>query len=348
MVSSRRDGPLRAGMAACGGIADLTLNAATRSGEFEVVAIQDPDAAAFARVGDRAGIERRHADFEDLLTDDIDFVVLNGPNHVHLPQVRLAAAAKTPCLVQKPIAPTLADARALVEAARDIPLGVLMFELGKPLHHQVKAMVASGWLGTPTIIQAVSAHDIYLREPPAKDDWRRDPAKVGGGAFIQLAVHQVNLARWMLGMDVSAVTATGTTGRTVFEDETTLATARFGDGPIGHFAASYAASLYGFQICGTLGRIHLLPGHVVVQGEDTFEGRIFDYTEPGREQVFPMASLAEAIAAHEDAVEVHAAFARWLRGDGEFWSTGECALRDMEVVDAVARAKEKNTWITIR
>ncbi|MHC4472290.1 MAG: Gfo/Idh/MocA family protein, partial [Planctomycetota bacterium] len=134
--------PLRAALAACGGISELTLSAARRSPDFDVVAIQDPDGSALSRVGDRFEIFRRHADFEDLLTDDMDFVVVNSPNHVHLEQVRAAAAAGKPCLVQKPMAPTLADAEemALVAAEAGLSLGVTMFELGKPLNHQVRQM----------------------------------------------------------------------------------------------------------------------------------------------------------------------------------------------------------------
>ena len=109
--------------------------------------------------------------------------------------VEVAARHRVPVICQKPMAPTLAKAREMVGAAADagIRLGVTMFELSKPLHHQVRAMVGAGWLGTPTLIQAVSAHDIYLKDPPPEGNWRRDPAKVGGGAFIQLAVHQVDL-----------------------------------------------------------------------------------------------------------------------------------------------------------
>jgi len=334
------DAPLRAALSACGGIADLAIDAARRSDRFDIVAVQDPDAEARERVGERLGVSRRHEEFASLLTDDVDFVIVNGPNDVHLDQVRLAAAAGKPCLVQKPMAPTLADATAMVETARDagVPLGVVMFELGKPLHHEVRAMVRDGWLGEPVLVEATGAHDIYLRNPPAEGDWRLDPERVGGAAFIQLAVHHVNLARWILGREVESVAATRTGGHTAFADETTLATLAFSGGPLGHFAASYATSLYGFAICGTRGRIHLLPDHVVLRGEAEYRGEILTYDRPGQEDVLPLASLDESIAAGRDAAEVHAAFARHLLDGEEYACTGESALEDMRVVDAVERS----------
>lgn len=336
-------------MAACGGIADLTLTAARRSPDFEVTAIQDVDEAALNKTGDRYDIRRRHLRFEDLLTEDIDFVVVNSPNHVHLDQVRAAAAAGKPCLVQKPLARNLAEAEAMVAlaAANGIRLGVTMFEISKPLHHQVKAMVREGWLGTPTVIQACSAHDIYLRNPPEAGNWRRDPDKVGGGAFIQLAVHQINLASWILEKDVTSVSATGTRGQTVFEDETTLVTTQFRDGPVAHFAASYAADLYAFSLCGTRGRIHLFPDHLLVKGDRPFAGEIFDYPDPGEETVLRLEGLQDAVEALRDSVEIHASFARWLLDREAFPCPGEIALRDMKVVDAAYRSMKEGMCIHI-
>jgi len=333
--------PLRAALAACGGIAGLTLDAAARSPDFEVVAIQDPSPGAVRRIGERYGIQRRHREFEELLTEDVDFVVINGPNDVHLEQVRAAAAAGKHCLVQKPMAPNLAEATAMVLAAKEgeVRLGVTMFELGKPLHHELKEMIASGWLGDPVMIQAVAAHDLYLDTPPPEGNWRRDPECVGGGAFIQLALHQVNLACFLLDREVETVFAAGARGHTVFEDETALTTLRFAGGVLGHFAASYAVDLWGFGLLGTRGRIQLSGEHVVMKGRDVFEGGILRYRTPGTEAAVPMSELAAAIASREDELEIHGAFARWIAGRGEFPCTGEQGLRDMRVVDAVYRSR---------
>ena len=340
---------LRAGMSGCGGISPVTLEAARESPHFEVVAIQDPDTERLAAVGSQYGIERRHPDFEDLLAEDLDFVILNGPNDVHGAQVELAAAAGRHCLVQKPLAPTLDAAEEMIRraAVADVRLGVLMLDLGDPVHHQVKAMVEGGFFGVPTLVQATSAHTIYLQAPPEAQDWRRDPARVGGGAFIQLAIHAIDLARWLLGERAASVLAGGVRRHTVFEDETTLATVRFEGGAVGHFAASYAADLYGFTLCGTRGRIQLTGDHLVIWGRDAFEGDVFDYATPGTEVVIPRASLAAAIARCLPEVEIHDAFARWILGAGEYPCPGSQGVEDLRVVDAAYRSIEEKRWIAL-
>jgi predicted dehydrogenase len=342
--------PLRAALAACGGIAPLTLDAARRSPDLEVVALQDPRAEALAAVGERYGITRRHRDFQDLLTDDVDLVIINSPNHLHLEQVRLASQAGKHCLVQKPMAPTAREGRLMVALTQGhgVKLGVTMFELGKPLHHQVRDLVQSGWLGVPTLLQSTSAHTIYLRDPPPEDDWRRNPDQVGGAAFIQLAIHHLNLATWILGREITRVCVAGTSGQTVFADETTLAQVAFGEGgPLGQVAASYAADLYGFTLCGTRGRISLFPEHIVIRGEELFAGEVFAYTEPGEEVVIPLAVLQDQVAGLQDRVEVHGAFARWVRDGGAHYCTGNRGLVDLQVVEAAYRSLREGTWITL-
>jgi len=340
---------LRAAMVACGGVSNLTLRAARRSPDFEVAAIQDPDPAALERVGERYGIERRHTTLDEVLTDDIDFVVINSPNHLHLEHVRRAAAARKPCLVQKPLAPSLAEAAEIVRTASEhrVPLGVTMFELSKPLHHEVKSMVRSGWLGHPGLVQAVNAHTNFLENPPPPFDWRRDPDRVGGGAFIQLAVHHVNLAGWILGQEVVRVSATGLSGRTVFEDETTTATLVFDGDTVGTFAASYAADLYGFTLIGTRGRLHLHPDHVVIRGLDPYAGELIDYRNAGQETVIPLASIADTIHRLEPEVEVHGRFARWIAHGEPYPCPGERGLEDMKVVDAVYRSRRTGETLTL-
>jgi predicted dehydrogenase len=341
--------PLRAGLAGCGGIAGLTLAASERSPDFRVVALMDPDPKALARTGDGSGIACRHVRFEDLLAEDLDFLILAGPNHVHATQVIQAADAGLDCLVQKPMARTAADARAMVVAVRrlGIRLGVVMVELGNPLHHQVRRMVEDSWFGEPVIVSGVAAHDIYLRNPPPEGDWRRDPARVGGAAFIQLAIHQVNLASWILGRRITSVSAAGSRGQTVFEDETTVALARFSGGLLATFAASYATAQTSFAILGTRGRILLHAGRVLIRGDRPYEGSVFDYVDPGRELAFAAAELEPTISRQRDALEVHGAFARWLRGRGTCPATGEDGLRDMEVAEAIQRSREEGRWIDV-
>ena len=276
-------------------------------------------------------------------------MILNGPNDVHARQVEAAAAAGKHCLVQKPMAHTLEAAEHMVRVAEEagIRLGVLMLDLGSPVHHQVRELVRTQWFGMPTLIQATNAHTIYLMAPPEHDDWRRDPERVGGSAFIQLSIHALDLAQWLLEDHIVSVFAAGSGDYTIFQNETTLATVRFSGGVLGHFAGSYSTNHYGFVLCGTRGRIHLLDDHIVVWGREPFEGSIFSYETPGEEVSIPRSELTKAESERILDVEVHDVFARWLLGESDYPCPGEQGAKDMRVVDAAHRSVRERRWIDL-
>jgi hypothetical protein len=85
----------------------------------------------------------------------------------------------------------------------------------------------------------------------------------------------------------------------------------------------------------------------VVRGDEPYSGEIFDYAEPGRETVIPIAALREAIDRRIDAVEVHGAFARRLRDGEEFPCTGRRGLRDLRVVDTAYRSLREGRTLRV-
>src|SRR5262249_6909204 len=89
------------------------------------------------------------ADFHAALEPGIDVVVLNTPNHLHRAQAVAALAAGKHVLLQKPIAATLDDAVAIVDAAVHARgrCGIYMSYLDQPLMHDLARMLREGWFG---------------------------------------------------------------------------------------------------------------------------------------------------------------------------------------------------------
>lgn len=334
--------PLRAGLSGCGGISSLTLDAAERSPDFEVVALQDPALEAANRLGDHYGIASRPSTFEALLAQDLDFVILNGPNHVHAEQTVAAVAAGHPVLVQKPMARNAAEARRMVAAAdrAGVALGVTMTELGRPLHHDLRDLIRLGFIGAPVLVEACLAHGNYLRSPPPVGDWRRDRDKVGGGAFAQLAVHHVGLVSWLLDRPVTEVGALGSSGHTELAEETTIAVARFAGGAIASFTASWATDAVRVCISGTEGRIDVSEDRIVASGNRAFSGTVLGPIAAQVPLAVSMTDVIDAGRPRARELEVHARFARSLRGDDTYPWPGARGLSDMEVLEAVARSRE--------
>jgi predicted dehydrogenase len=134
--------------------------------------------------------------FEDLLLlPDVDVVVICTPNALHVPQAMQALRAGKHVLVQKPLALSYSDATAIVDLARDI--GRLLFvDYSYRFLATIEALrTACADIGR---VQAVRAefHNIY--GPGAEKTWFFDRQLSGGGALLDLGVHLLDLALWLL------------------------------------------------------------------------------------------------------------------------------------------------------
>lgn len=196
------------GIAGCGWVArDFAGPAIAASCNGRVVALFDRDPAALD--GFIAGAVAT-TDLQSFVrTPGLDAVYVATPNDSHRPIVEACARAGLAVLCEKPMATTLADARAMVAACRDA--GVVYataFDQRFHVAHQALARhVANGMVGTVTAIRVVYA--CWVGEAFSGDNWRIDPVRAGGGAMIDLAPHGLDLAQMLLGEPIIGIAAFG-------------------------------------------------------------------------------------------------------------------------------------------
>jgi UDP-N-acetyl-2-amino-2-deoxyglucuronate dehydrogenase len=205
---------IRVGLVGCGFIAAIhsrALKALTAAGMVDaaVVATCDRDVAraeAFAR-GHRADVATD--DLERLL-DAVDAVYVCTPTSAHLAAVEAAAAAGVAVFCEKPLAPSLPQARAVAAAvARSgVPAQVGLVLRTSPAYGALVDLVRSGRLGRPQA--AVFRDDQYFpTQGQYGSSWRADVSVAGGGTLIEHSIHDLDVLRWLLGdpTTVSARTA---------------------------------------------------------------------------------------------------------------------------------------------
>ena len=198
------------GIAGCGWVArDYVGPAMQESANGRVAVLYDPDPASLQRAAALFDAPA-HADLGAFLaTPGLGAVYVAAPNHVHRTLVEAAAGAGLPVLCEKPMATTLADAQAMVDACAGA--GVLYAtafdQRFHAAHRTLAAMVAEGRLGTVTAIRIVYA--CWLPADWAGDNWRIDPRRAGGGALMDLAPHGLDLSSYLLGEPLADVAAMG-------------------------------------------------------------------------------------------------------------------------------------------
>ena len=190
-------------MIGCGFFAVNQMHGWRDADGAEIVAICDRDPERLKIVGDQFGIERRYADAAEMMPKEkLDFVDIATTVNSHRALVELAASHKLPTICQKPFAPTLADAKAMVEACRKAGVPLMVhenFRWQSPIQ-AVKAVIDSGEIGEPFFgrISFRSGFDVFSGQPYLAE----------GKRFIieDLGIHILDIARFLFG-DVTTLTA---------------------------------------------------------------------------------------------------------------------------------------------
>jgi predicted dehydrogenase len=160
-------------------------------------------AADFAK---RHGVARSTTNAEALISDpEVDAVYVATPPGAHLGYALMVASAGKPCYVEKPMARSAAECRTMIEAFERAkqPLFVAYYRRALPRFLKVKEILGSGALGA---ILAVS-HVYQGRANPERGKpgkplaagWREDVGESGGGLFLDLGSHVVDLVDFLLG-----------------------------------------------------------------------------------------------------------------------------------------------------
>lgn len=157
--------------------------------------------------------------FDEMLEARPDGIVIATPSALHYEQSMKALAMGIPVFCQKPLARTAAESREIIDAARSAGK-LLGIDLSYRFTHgmqQIKKHVVAGELGD------VYAADLVFHNAYGPDkEWFYNPKLSGGGCLIDLGIHLVDLAMWIMGFPgikkVSSFLTSG--GKMIFDPST--------------------------------------------------------------------------------------------------------------------------------
>jgi predicted dehydrogenase len=252
--------------------------------------------------------------------DDVDAVAVCTPNALHAPVAIAAAEAGKHVLVEKPMGRTVAEAAAMMDAARSA--GVILV----PAHNArfappvaaARAVVASGRLGRITGFRIRFAHP-GPKAWSADASWFTDPEVAGGGALLDLGVHAADVARFVLGEDIAEVAALCGPVAPAGVEEEAVVVARTASGAIGTLHVSWR------EVAGTDHALSLSGS------EGSFQ---FDVRTP---PVIRTAAGEEAVPLPEPVPEPYAGFVHAVEG-AEPPVTAADGLAAVAVVEAAYRS----------
>jgi myo-inositol 2-dehydrogenase/D-chiro-inositol 1-dehydrogenase len=211
-----------------------------------LVVVADPRPEAQA-LGEAVGARAMADPLEAIHDASVEAVVIVTPTDSHAPLIEAAARARKPIFCEKPIALDVASTERALAVVREcgVPLQIGFQRRFDPGFAEARRRIAAGEIGRVHLLRSVS-HDPY---PPP-------PGYIvtSGGQFVDMTIHDFDVARFLTGSEVESVSAIGTTlgpaaeaFRAAGDCDTAVLALRFRSGALGSIVNSRQAG-YGYDI----------------------------------------------------------------------------------------------------
>lgn len=331
---------IKIGVIGCGQIArhrHIPEYAANK--DVELVAFCDIDREKAQALADEYGVKKVYTDYQELLAQkEIQAVSICTSNYLHAPIAIAAAEAGKHILVEKPMATSLKEADAMIEAAARNRVFLMVGHNQRlaPMHQLARKILDSGMMGRVYSVRTSFGHAGPENWSPT-GKWFFKKAEAFAGTMADLGVHKADLVRWLLGKEIVEVAAFAARLEKQGDvDDNAVCILKFADGAIGTLTASWTFkpqednSTIFYCEKGTL-KLAAEPGRPVVAY----------LSEPGRgEIVFEVPRLQTNEEGGQFTSGVISAFLECIRKNQPPVISGEEGKKALEVVLAAFRSVE--------
>ena len=319
----------------------------------EVVAVADVDKERLEQVGEEYGVEARYTSAADMLKKEgLDVVSVATPNKFHKRLTIAALKAGCHALCEKPMAMTAAEGRGMIAAAKAARKR-LMINFSYRFRDEtlaLKRLVNEGALGDVYFAKTIWHR---RRGMPKFGGWFGQKDLAGGGPLIDLGVHRIDLALWLMGRPKpvwvmggaynAVASAIAKRQRKKFDvEDMAVGMVRFDNGAILEVEASWAAHIAEREMMET--RLFGTEGGCVHRNvNETYEFEAEVFVERNGDQYdmklhrpeagpgSSMYHLVDSILSNEPHI-----------------ATGEDGLVVMELLDAIYKSADKGKPIRVR
>lgn len=279
------------------------------------------------------GVATGTASLDDALAD-VDAVYISSTNDKHAAQARAAIDAGRHVLCEKPLALTVDDALAMVDAAHaaGVVLATNHHLRNAPVHRVLRQLLHDGEIGRLLAVRV--AHAVLL--PQRLRGWRIDAAAPGSGVVLDITVHDIDTVRFVTGLEPHTVTAVGAAQGGNVVDAVMVAARLDADVLLQtHDAFTVEHAGTGFELHGTDGSLIGIDamtqdpdGSVVLRRS----GTDVEIDIPDRDDLY---------------IRGLDAFAAAVRGTGAPAATGEDGVRSLVAALAVAESLQTGSTVAV-
>ncbi|HEX2914462.1 MAG TPA: Gfo/Idh/MocA family oxidoreductase [Chloroflexia bacterium] len=189
------------GIVGCGDVCEVKSGPGfQKAANSELVAVMRRNARMAEDFARRHNVPRWYSDAGTLINDpEVNAVYIATPPGSHLEYTRMAARAGKPVYVEKPMARNYEECQAMLEACREagVPLFVAYYRRAMPRFLHIKQLLEEGVIGEVRLVTV----QLYQAPPVAGAQlpWRVQPEISGGGLFVDVGSHALDLLDFYFG-----------------------------------------------------------------------------------------------------------------------------------------------------
>ncbi len=302
----------------------------------ELVAIVSDDPTKRDEIGKQYNIQHTYSydQYEDCLNSgEVDAVYIALPNHLHREYTVRAANAGIHILCEKPMAVTVDECEAMIQAAKDNHVKLMIaYRLHlEEANLQAVEIVQSGKLGEPRIFNSVFTQQTVAGNVRLEKD-------KGGGTLDDVGVYCINAARYLFQdepIEVVATSANNGEKRFSEVDEMTSAILRFPGDRLAAFTVSFGGGrVSNYQVVGTKGDLRVDPAYGT-QGEIKHT-----LTIDGEKQ-------ERSFASHDQIAAEFVYFSDCILQNKEPEPSGQEGLIDVQIIRALYHSIETGSFVKL-
>ena len=254
-------GTIRWGIIGCGNVTEVKSGPGFQKARgSELVAVMRRNGKLAEDYARRHRVPKWYDNAESLIYDkDVDAVYIATPPSSHKEYALAVARAGKPVYVEKPMALNYAECQEMIQACEvaKVPLFTAFYRRALPRFLKLKSLLDEDQIGT------VRGVNLRLYQKPSAEDqkgtkqWRIDPSVAGGGYFVDLGSHMIDLLQYLLGPIGSAVGFSSNQGKLYEAEDVVSTTFTFESGAhgVGFWSFSANEDLDSTEIIGSQGKI---------------------------------------------------------------------------------------------
>jgi predicted dehydrogenase len=185
------------GVIGLGGVAQLVhLPNLSKLTNAELTAVCEVNKSRLITIAEKFNVKERYSNYNDMLEkSEMDAVIIATPTSTHADIAVDCLEAGKDILVEKPLARTYQEAKRIVDAAKKNKRKLMV---GMNLRYRPDTMLLRSFINSNEIGEPFYVKCGWIRKQSSGEKWFTKKEESGGGVIIDLGIHLLDLALWLL------------------------------------------------------------------------------------------------------------------------------------------------------